>query len=123
MPENALLHHALAMMARTGALDLQLLAEAGSVDVSVFAQYGVLGIFAFMLVVFARGAHQRERERADRMAEENKRLNELILERVIPALSSATRAAEESGELLNALQRERELMHLAERKPTRGGGG
>ncbi len=121
MPELAL-HQAPTLMAQAGAFD-HVLAEAGSVDVSVFAQYGVLGIFAFMLVIFAKGAHQRERDRADRMEAENKRLNELILDRVIPALSSATRAAEESAELLNALQRERELIHLTERKTTRGGGG
>lgn len=85
----------------------------GSVDLTVFAQYGVLGIIAAMLIWFAKGAHQRERDRADRMEAENKRLNELILDRVIPALTSATRAIEESGELLNAIQREREYAQLA----------
>lgn len=107
-----------------------LAAEAGSLDLSIFAQYGVLGIIAAMLIVFAKGAHQRERDRADRMEEENKRLNTLILDRVIPALSSATRAAEESAELMNAMQREREIMSLrsreaptteASRRGTRGG--
>lgn len=101
-------------------------ADAGAVDLTIFAQYGVLGIIAAMLIWFAKGAHQRERERADRMEAENKRLNELILDRVIPALTSASRAAEESAELLNALQRERELSQLAEhrdpRRGTKGGG-
>lgn len=88
--------------------------DAGSsgLDLSIFAQYGILGIIAAMLIFFARGAHQRERDRADRMEAENRRLNELILDRVIPALTSATRAAEESAELLAAMQRERELQHL-----------
>lgn len=97
----------------------------GGVDLAVLTQYGVLGVVAAMLIWFAKGAHQRERERADRMEAENKRLNELILDRVIPALTSATRAAEESAELLNAIQRERQLSQLAEQQPrrtTRGGG-
>jgi hypothetical protein len=84
----------------------------GQVDLSIFAQYGVLGIFAALLVWFARGAYQRERERADRIEEENRRLNAIIQDRVIPALTSATRAAEESGSLLSAIQREREQNRL-----------
>lgn len=96
-------------------------ADTGAVDLTIFAQYGVLGIIAAMLIWFAKGAHQRERDRADRMEAENKRLNELILDRVIPALTSASRAAEESAELLNALQRERELAHLAEQQQPRRG--
>lgn len=91
-------------------------------DINLFAQYGVLGIIAAMLIFFAKGAHQRERDRADRMEAENKRLNELILDRVIPALTAAARAAEESAELLRAIQRERELVQISDhRRKTRGG--
>ncbi len=97
---------------------LEVFAVDGSgVDLTVFAQYGVLGIVAAMLIWFARGAHQRERDRADRMEAENKRLHELILDRVIPALTSATQAAEESTELLRAMQRERELAVLVQQLP------
>lgn len=113
----------------------------GSVDLNVWAQYGVLGVIASMLIWFARGAHQRERDRADRMETENRRLidldrereradkmeaenrrlNDLILERIIPSLIAATHAAEESAELLNAIQREREREREYNRRP-RGGG-
>jgi hypothetical protein len=93
---------------------------AGTVDVSVFAQYGILGVLSLGLILFARGAYGRERDRADRLEQENKRLNEAIQERVIPALLSATRAAEESTELLAAMQRERELMLLADQRRMRG---
>lgn len=96
---------------------IDLAADAGAaIDLAVFAQYGVLGIIAAMLIWFARGAHQRERDRADRMEQENQRLHELILDRVIPALSSASSAAEESAELLRAVQRERELEALTRRR-------
>ena len=99
---------------------LLLAGDPGSIDLTVFAQYGVLGIIAALLIFFAKGAHQRERDRADRLEAENKRLNELILDRVIPALTTAARAAEESTELLNAIQRERELAHLADQPQRRG---
>lgn len=82
---------------------------------TVFAQYGVLGVITAGLVWFAKGSHQRERDRGDRLEEENRRLNNLFIERVIPTLESATRAAQQSAELLIALQREREREQL--RKP------
>jgi hypothetical protein len=94
----------------------------GSLDLAVFAQYGVLGILALMLIFFARGAHQRERDRADRLEAENQRLHELIIDRVIPALGSATRAAEEAADLLSAMQREREFAALALRRRDLEGG-
>jgi len=103
---------------------LDLAADPGTIDLSIFAQYGILGILCAGLIWFAKGAHQRERDRGDRLEEENRRLNALILDRVIPALTSATRAAEETGELLNAIQRERELDKLVDhprRTGTKGG--
>lgn len=82
--------------------------DTGSIDLSVFAQYGVLGVIAVLLIWFAKGAHQRERDRADRLEAENRRLYQLFLDQVVPAMTSATRAAKESAELLRAVQRERE---------------
>lgn len=101
---------------------LNLAAEAGTVDLALFAQYGVLGIITALLIYFAKGAHQREKDRADRLEAEVGRLHTLMLDRVIPALTSATRAAEESAELLNAMQRARERDHLTPPwRPTKGG--
>jgi hypothetical protein len=88
----------------------------GSADVATFAQYGVLGIVASLLVWFAKNAHQRERDRADRLEEENRKLNALILDRVIPALTSAAQAAKESTELLTAVQREKAYMQQERRR-------
>lgn len=93
--------------------------DAGSFDVGTLAQYGVLGIFAVLLILFAKISYKRETDRSDRLEAEVQRLNEAIQERVIPALSSATRAIEESVELLNAIQRERERAYLAALPPTR----
>lgn len=86
----------------------------GNIDPTVFAQYGVLGVVAGLLIWFAKGAVQRERDRGDRLEAENQRLNGIILERVIPALTSATHAAEQSTVLLAAVQREREIAQAAE---------
>lgn len=94
---------------------------AGEIDLSVLANYGVVGFVAAGLIWFAKGTHQRALDRADRLEAENRRLNEILLDRVIPVLISATKAAEESGRLLNAIQRERELATMAEqRKPAKG---
>ena len=81
--------------------------DAGSVDITVFAQYGVLGVIAALLIWFAKGAHQRERDRADRMEQKYENLNTLLLERMLPAITSATRAVEESTEIIRDMQRER----------------
>ncbi len=91
-----------------------------AVDLTVFAQYGVLGIITGTLIMFARGAYQREKDRADRGEAETQRLYQLMLDRVIPALTSATQAAEDSTELLRAMQRERELAAIVDlRRPDR----
>jgi hypothetical protein len=94
---------------------------AGGIDFTVFAQYGILGVIAAMLIWFARGAHQRERDRADRLEAEVQRLHALMLDRVIPALTSATSAAEESTALLQSWQRERELSNLVNLRRTTEG--
>jgi hypothetical protein len=93
----------------------------GGIDIAVFAQYGVLGVIAAILIWFAKGAHQRERDRADRLEAEVQRLHTLMLDRVIPALTSATNAAEESAALIAALQRERELANLVNLRRTTEG--
>lgn len=82
---------------------------------NTFVQYGAVGLMALFGVWFARGAYQREVTRGERLEDENRRLNTLIVDRVIPALTAASTAAEEAGKLLNAMQREREVMREAAR--------
>lgn len=78
-----------------------------SANLSALTQYGVLGVFALLLILFARTSYKRETDRSDRLEAEVLRLNTLIQEKAIPALSSATAALEESQSLLHDLQRER----------------
>lgn len=89
-------------------------ASSGSLDLGALAQYGVLGLGAGALAVFARIAYRRETERADRLEAEVVRLNNLIIDRAVPALTAAAQAAEEATLLLRELQRdrERELMRV-----------
>ncbi len=93
---------------------------APAAGVGDFVQYGVLGVFTAILIWFAKGAYQREKDRSDKAEAEKERLYTLMLDRVIPALTSATKAAEDSADLLKALQRERELTNLVHprRPPT-----
>lgn len=81
--------------------------EGGGPNYAVLGQYGVLGVFAVLLVWFAKFMIGRETTRADRLEAEVVRLNNIIQEKVIPALMSATGAVEESTELLRDLQRDR----------------
>lgn len=99
---------------------LVLEAAEASPEISVFAQYGVLGVFALMLVVFARTAYKRETDRSDRLEQEVLRLNAAIQERFIPTLLSATSAVEESTALLRDLQREREWDQTRRRRADGG---
>ncbi len=75
-------------------------------DLAVLGQYGVLGVFAVLLIWFAKFMIGRETARADRLEAEVLRLNTTIQEKVIPALMSATGAVEESTEMLRDLQRD-----------------
>ncbi|GAB3952586.1 hypothetical protein GCM10029976_091070 [Kribbella albertanoniae] len=74
----------------------------------ILAQYGALGvmvIFAGFAVrtLFQREtqAHEREKERADRMEAEVQRLNAVIQEKMLPILHEATKA------ISDALQEQR----------------
>jgi len=89
-----------------GGLTAGALLTADDVSVGTLAQYGVLGIFAAILVVFAKTAYRRETDRADRLETEVQRLNALIQDRVIGVISSATNAVEESTELMTVMARE-----------------
>lgn len=83
---------------------LDLLAQAATADtpMAVFLQYGALGAVALLAlgavrVLFQREvqAHDLERQRADRLEEELRRLNSTVQERYVSTLADATRAMSE----------------------------
>lgn len=75
-----------------------------------FAQYGLIGILFAMVVggvlLVPKYAYERERDRADALETEVKRLNALIQDRHVPALESASKAISDSTELVTDLRRE-----------------
>lgn len=87
--------------------------EGGLPQLPVFAQYGLLGIgFAAIAsgwLLAPRYVLDRERARADRMEEENRRLNTLIQEKAIPAIVDASNAVRDSTLLVHDMKREREI--------------
>lgn len=81
-----------------------------AVDTSTLIQYGALGVIAALAlgavrVLFGREvkAHDLERQRADRLEEEVRKLNATIQDRYIATLTDATRVM---VEVLAHLKRE-----------------
>jgi len=105
------------------------LAETASdLGTGTILQYGAVGamcviliVFARVLLVFARGAYTREQTRADTAETEVRRLNAMILERAIPALLAAAKAAEDSAEVIATMQHEREVNRQVEALRRTGG--
>jgi hypothetical protein len=77
-------------------------------DLGVLANYGVLGLFTIILIGFAFRAWQRETARADRVEAELREKNQAMLDKVIPALTTAALAAKEAADLVRELADERE---------------
>lgn len=83
---------------------------AGFDPAGIFVQYGAIGVFLLITlgvvkVLFNREvlAHQRERERADRLEAELRAQNLALVDKILPVLSQATNALSEILE-----QRDRE---------------
>lgn len=81
-----------------------------AMDTSTLIQYGALGIIAALAlaavrVLFQRevNAHDLERQRADRLEDELRKLNTTVQDRYIQTLSEATRVM---GEVVDYLRRE-----------------
>lgn len=94
-------------------LSLSILAQtATSVDIgSTFVQYGALGVIAFLALIAVRVLFQREvraldheRERADRLEEELRKLNSTLQERYVGTLAEATRVM---GDVLETMKDKR----------------
>lgn len=80
------------------------LAQAAAADTttSIFIQYGALGVIAMLALGAVRVLFQREvkaldleRQRADRLEEELRKLNATVQERYVSTLADATRAMSE----------------------------
>jgi hypothetical protein len=68
-------------------------------------QYGALGIMASLGMWGFFRAWRRECERSDALAEDNRKLNAAIQDRIVPVVQSAIGAIEESTEMMREQQR------------------
>lgn len=84
-------------------------ATSSSSNLGDLANYGVLGIFAMLLLIFAQRQVKREQDRADRLEARMEEKDRATIEKVIPALESATVAVQAAAVLLKEIDREREL--------------
>jgi len=66
------------------------LAAEASDPVSLLLQYGVLGVFAALLLIYARGSIKRENDRADRAEAQVRELNDFIRGELLPKQIEAT---------------------------------
>jgi hypothetical protein len=81
-----------------------LLVQDAAPDPSVFLNYGALGAITVILVVFARAAYKRESERADAANSEVARLNQVIQDRYLTALTETNTALTETNRILAELR-------------------
>lgn len=104
---------------------LHFMAEASGnpMDFGILAQYGLLGFVAAGAIVFGRVSYKREIDRADRLETEVTRLNNLIIERAIPALTSSAQAVENAINVIQSMQRTQERDQLRMPAPRRRAGG
>jgi hypothetical protein len=77
----------------------------GPSDLSTLGNYGVVGVMLALFIGFSYRLITRETKRADDNAGEVRRLNELIQDKVIPALVDSASALRESAELVRDLTR------------------
>lgn len=113
-------------------LALHFVAEATSdpINLGILAQYGLLGFVAAGAIVFGRVSYKREIDRSDRLEAEVTRLNTVIIERdnmiidrVIPALTSAVQVVEEATRLLRDMQHAQEINLMRSTDARRRSGG
>ena len=84
--------------------------------VDVFLQYGAIGAILVATLIFAKQSIKREQDRADRQEAEVKRLNDLLVDKTIPALVAATQAIQASQAIVQRLQYMRDIEMEARKK-------
>jgi len=83
---------------------------------SPFLQLGVVGVVNIVLFYIARSLIQREQTRADRIEEDNRRINSLMTDQMVPALTKATEAIVDAQRLIEEMKRERDVEAEARRR-------
>lgn len=89
--------------------------------VSLLLQYGVLGIFAALLLAYARSSIKREQDRADRAEAQVRELNDFIRNELLPKQVEATLLHKQVADVLaEAVQLISEIKFLDRNERRRG---
>lgn len=88
--------------------------------ISSVLQYGIVGVVAVVLFFVAKRLFDREQARADRLESDVRRLNDLMADQLIPALTKSTEAVLDASQLINDIRRQREIEDAARRLRERG---
>ncbi len=89
-------------------------AATGSI-LGIVLQYGILGIAALVLFFVSRRLYEREQARADRLEADVRRLNELMVEQMVPALTRSTEAVANAQRVMDEIRRQKEIEDAARR--------
>ena len=81
--------------------------------------YGPLGVIAAIMIEFARRLIRREQERADKLAAEVTRLNDIMITTTVPALVNATSAVTAAHALLQSVKYQQDIDAAAAARMTR----
>lgn len=78
-------------------------------------QYGVLGVAAIVLCIVAKRLIEREQARSDRLEADVRRLNELMVDQIVPALTKSNDAVVNAQRLIEEIRRQKEIEDAARR--------
>lgn len=81
----------------------------------VILQYGVLGIAAIILFFVAKKLIEREQARADRLEADVRRLNDLMVDQFVPALTKSNEAVVGAQRVIEEIRRQKEIEDAARR--------
>ena len=98
-------------------LSLLLLAAAGAATPSIegiFLQYGLIGAVALGLGLYARNSIKQTEDRARRLEEDNRRLDGIMADQMVPALTKAASAVADATAIMAAIQKRDEIRAAVE---------
>lgn len=81
-----------------------------------FLQYGAIGAFLAVMIALAYQLIKREQVRADALAAEVQRLNNVMMEKTVPALVEATKAVTAAQSILQSIQYQKDIEAAATAK-------
>jgi hypothetical protein len=79
----------------------------------VVLQYGILGVAAIILFLVAKRLFDREQARADRLEADVRRLNDLMVDQMVPALTKSTEAVANAVRILEEIRRQKDIEDAA----------